>query len=163
MLHLGTAPPFSMEDFFKLCEDLIPGEDLSLLCQSVSNEIFSYDGSNPMLKHWRSYNIALNNELAKIRASRLRLDPEKYLRPDGYTGYELTHLALAAHRNPALIEAERLLDAGRWHFLEELSLGHFFDLEFLLIYAQKLRILERWKKINSANKQAMMEGVLTKG
>ena len=41
----------------------------------------------------------LRNELVKIRAARLKLDPSKYLREDGCGDIVcITHIALAAHR-----------------------------------------------------------------
>jgi len=32
-----------------------------------------------------------------------------------------------------------------------LSMGHYFDLNFLIIYALKLGILERWARVDSAD------------
>jgi len=43
------------------------------------------------------------------------------------------------------------LDEIRWKALDELATGHYFDLEFLVTYTLKLRILERWEKIHSAD------------
>jgi hypothetical protein len=129
----------------------------------VGTDFLACAVSNPLLKQWHSYNIALNNELVKLRAGYLHVEAQKFLRPDGYSGFELAHLGVSAHRNPSLIESEKMLDQARWNFLEELAAGHFFDLEALLVYAQKLRILERWRKINTAAKEALVEAVLTKG
>jgi hypothetical protein len=41
------------------------------------------------------------------------------------------------------LEAERLLNRARWQFLEELEVGHYFDVERLVIYSLKLQLLER--------------------
>ena len=35
-----------------------------------------------------------------------------------------------------------------------------FDLDFLIVYALKLLILERWEKVNSADKAALLKEVL---
>jgi len=161
MLHFGGNLPFSLENFLGMCAGLIPERDLILLKTILDMDIYFYQEENLVLKKWRAFNIALNNELVKIRAGRKHIDPALYLRPDGYIGYELMHIAMAAHRSPAPIEGEKILDQARWHFLDELSLGHYFDLECLIIYLEKLRILKRWMRINTADKPALLESVLT--
>ena len=35
------------------------------------------------------------------------------------------------------------MNRGRWQFLEDIELGHDFDLERLLVYSIKLQLLER--------------------
>ena len=44
--------------------------------------------------------------------------------------------------------------------MDELATGHYFDLDFLISYALKLLILERWERINSADKPRLLEEVL---
>ena len=67
---------------------------------------------------------------------------------------------MSAERNPAAQEAELILDRARWDFLEELSFGHYFDLDVLVIYACKLKILWRWEEVRRADKKALLEEVL---
>jgi len=59
-------------------------------------------------------------------------------------------------------EAEKSLDEARWKFLDELSFGHYFDLDILIVYVLKLLLLERWGKINTADKTKILEGALAK-
>ena len=112
------------------------------------------------LHKWRIFDTALRNELVKIRAARLGRDQENYLRCDGYTEPAISRIAMNAHRNPSILEAERMLDEERWHLLDELSLGHYFDLDLLVIYAIKLLILERWQRIRAADSAGEIEAVL---
>ncbi|MFH0827465.1 MAG: DUF2764 family protein, partial [Candidatus Omnitrophota bacterium] len=79
---------------------------------------------------------------------------------DGSTEPAISHLALNAHRSPSLLEGERMLDAERWRFLDELSLGHYFDLDFLIVYLLKLLILERWEKIRTADKEQFLDELI---
>jgi hypothetical protein len=53
-----------------------------------------------------------------------------------------------------------MLDEARWRMLEELCVGHYFDLDFLIIYALKLLILERWQRIRTADGGRLLEEVL---
>lgn len=150
-LEFQAAPPFSFSEFLEICRPHIPERDFNLL----KNCPFG-----PALSKWREFDAALRNELVKIRAARKKIDPAKYLRQEGFAGPGITHAAINASRNPSPLEAEKILDAARWRFLEELSGGHYFDLHSLIIYAHKLLLLERWKKINSAGHLEQLEKIL---
>jgi hypothetical protein len=122
----------------------------------------SFDSKCAVIKEWVDFDAALKNELVKVRASRLRLEPAPYLRERDYQGSSLTHLALAIHRSAGILEAERIFDQARYNKLEELSFGHYFDRQALVIYAYKLLILERWERIRQADKHALLEQILCK-
>lgn len=157
MLSFGVSAPFACAQFLEGCAAFIPEGDLGAL-----RGVFVEEPSgalNPVIAKWLRFNISLKNELVKVRSSRKKMSAEKYLRPDGNAEPGLYHLALAAHRNPCPLEGEKILDIARWNFLEELSFGHHFDLDFIIIYAYKLMILERWEKINNADKDALLRSV----
>lgn len=139
---------------------MIPAEDLQVLERiNLGEPLKNYQTIN----RWLEFETTLKNELVKIRAVRKKIDPAKYLRPDGSAGIALHHVALAAQRNPSPLEAEKILDRQRWDFLDELSFGRYFDLDCLIIYAYKLLILVRWEKIESVNKEKLIEDLITKG
>ena len=120
---------------------------------SVSiNGVYQDELAHPTLKRWYDYDTTLRNELVRIRASRKRLDPSKYIRQDGYTEPTLAHLVTSAYRNPSILEAERLLDQERWRAVDEMAFGHYFDLDFLIIYAIRLKMLLKWRDIEMADK-----------
>lgn len=157
MLHFGAKPPFPYEKFLEMCEGLISNEDAELLSCVILSPSFGETSQNDTLARWQAFDTALRNELVKIRALRRHIDPAKYLRKDSCTEAYISHLAMNAYRNPSILEAERALDWARWHFLDELSFGHYFDLDILIIYALKLLILEKWDKINMADKEQDIE------
>ena len=152
MLHFGAKPPFSMERFFSICAELISPEDLEALKSSLKDE-----GKGG----YRDFETALRNELVKIRAQRKHLDASRFLRRDGYADQWISHIAAGACRNPSMIDREKMLDLDRWRFLDELSMGHYFDIELLMIYARKLSILERWERVRTADADKLLEEVLT--
>jgi len=160
MLHFGLRPPFPFEKFLQRCEELIPQNDLEVLKSLARQD--ARKGESAIIEKRLDFDTMLRNELVKIRASRKKIDPARYLRPDGYAGPSFYHIALAAQRNPSPLEGERILDQERWNFLEELSFGHYFDLDFLIIYAYKLLILERWEGINLADKSKVLDEALAK-
>jgi len=161
-LSFGAKPPITTDKLFQASKDFIPGKDYTVLENLRDKGIFLYEGRLAILKKWRDFNVALNNELVKIRAVRKHVEPAKYLRGDGYAGYEVSHLVLSAHRKTSPREGEMILDQERWSLLDELCIGHYFDLEFLIVYMLKLAILERWDKISAADKKSILGEVLTK-
>jgi len=158
MLTFGAEAPLSYDKFFSLCQGLIPEEESILLKGLPTLKAEPGFGVIPLvLKKWFDYERQLRNELVKIRASRKHIDPERYIRGDEYSPAAISRLAIGAHRNPSILEGERMQDQARWQALSELSFGHYFDLDFLVIYALKLLILEKWQRINHTDPSLALE------
>jgi Protein of unknown function (DUF2764). len=152
MLQFGMKPPFDMEKFFYACAELVSPDEIEAIKSFLKDE---GDGS------YGDFETALRNELVRIRAQRKHLDAAKYLRRDGYADQSASHIAAGAYRNPSILDRERLLDMDRWKYLDELSVGHYFDLELLKIYARKLSILEKWERVRSADAEKLLEETIT--
>jgi hypothetical protein len=41
------------------------------------------------------------------------------------------------------LQAEDILNRGRWMYLDELEAGHYFDIDRILVYALRLQLLAR--------------------
>jgi hypothetical protein len=162
-LVFGAKAPFSFEDLLSWCGDLISIEDMTII-RSIRSPLFScLNVRNPTLQKWITFEVMLRNELVKVRALRKKLDPAKYMRMDGYPeSVYAAHIAINAYRRPSLLDAERTFDQERWRYLDELSIGHYFDLDTLIIYACKLKILEKWDMIESADRDKMLEEALAR-
>ncbi len=162
MLSFGMKPPFFFDRLIYLCDGLIADKDIETLKAAVVTD-GAQDGSgqNRALVKWRSFDTMLRNELVTIRAQRKKTDPVKYLRQDGSpeSAYA-AHLAINAYRKPSILEAEKTLDLERWHELDELASGHYFDLDALIVYALKLMILVKWDAIHAADKKCLLEETL---
>ncbi len=161
MLQFGEKPGFTPERFLAMCKDLIPEKDSRVLELCGKETLLEKKIKLPTLKMWIEFEIGLRNELVKIRAGRKKIEPAKYLRSDGNSESSLYHIAMNSHRIPALLESEKFLDQERWRKLDELSFGHYFDLETLIIYCLKLNILWRWENIARADRQGQLERVLS--
>ena len=159
MLNFGQEPPFSFETLLLKCAELIPQQDWEILKGLSQGDIGSQKQTT--LKKWLGFEMMLKNELVRARSLRHKVDPAKYLRPDGYAGQSFYHAATAACKSPSLLEGEKILDIARWNYLDELSFSHYFDLDLLIIYALKLLILERWERINSADKEKLLNEALS--
>lgn len=161
MLHFGMRPPFSWEDFLGQCQRLIPENDYALLKNLPGpGQYADYSGTQETIRHWVDFDTALRNELVKLRSGRKHIEAVKYLRANDYSNSALVQAAMSAQRNPAPQEAERILDRQRWDFLEGASFGHYFDLDFLIVYAYELKILWRWEEFLRADKEVLLEGTL---
>jgi len=158
-LYFGAKPPCSLEALLSKCSGFIPQKDLEVLRGLRSEELPQQ--KNQTIQKLLGFETFLKNELVRLRAVRKKVAPEKYLRPNGYAGPSIYHVAQAAQRSPSPLEAERILDRARWNFLDELGFGHYFNLDSLIIYAFKLLILERWERINKADKQALLDNLIT--
>ncbi len=159
-LHFGARPPFSFEKFITYCQRFISEADIEILKKvSIGGQV-SVDVVNPTLKKWHDFDTLLINELVKIRASRKHIDATRYLRRETFQEPHIAHIAISAYRSHSILEGEKILDEERWRALDEFSFGHYFDLDFLIIYALKLLILERWGKINAQDKAQVLEETL---
>lgn len=162
-LQFGTKAPIGFTRFLEVCADLIPKEESAILenCTGIIEVQQKIKvKAKSIIKTWYDFEFMLRDELVKIRAKRLYKDPAHYLRSYLDTEPTLTHRINEIMRQPSPLEVERLLDILRWNKLDGLCLGHYFDIEFLFIYAQKLLILERWDKIRGADKQSLLSNVL---
>ena len=160
-LIFGASPPFSFSDYLAKADSFILPADKDILRNlSRGGEYICEDNLPEALKRWQIFDTALRNELAVLRAGPRRGEPAKYLRPQKEKDYDLERLAVSAYKNSSILEAERFLDEERWRFLEGLAFGHYFDLDFLVIYGLKLLILERWERIIRADKVKIVEEIL---
>ncbi|MCM8760601.1 MAG: DUF2764 domain-containing protein [Candidatus Omnitrophica bacterium] len=161
-LSFGAKPPLSFEKFLATCKTLVSDEEFSALSGLKNAEVVpSHKIKNPTLRKWRAFDAMVRNELVEIRASRKKVNPAKYLRPDGRPeSSHAAHIAINAYRKPSLFEAEKELDLERWRKLDEFSVGHYFDMDALVIYGVKLLILEKWDRINTADGKRLLEEVL---
>lgn len=160
MLHFGKKAPFSFESFLERCRDIVSENDIDILKTLTDVENRAYDKEQPTLRRWRNFETSLRNELVKIRAARKHIDPSGYLRQDGSVDGRVAQLAMNAYKNPSMLESEKILDEERWQMLDESSIGHYFDIDFLIIYGLKLLILEKWAGIDIADKKALIENAL---
>lgn len=162
MLNFGMKPPLSFDRLIDTCKGLVSDKDIETLQAVVvpDGDQGGHAGNQALMK-WRSFDTMLRNELVTIRAQRKKEDPAKYLRQDGSPeSTYAAHLAINAYRKPSILEAEKTLDLERWHSLDELASGHYFDLDALVVYALKLMILVKWDAIRTADKKRLLEEVL---
>lgn len=158
MLHYLMRPPFSFEEFLGTCCRYIPDHDCQILRSFPHPDQYGEKQKyHPIIQKWIGFETDLRNELVRTRAAKKDLKPESFFRTGGEGDSSQTSLILAALNNSSLLDVERALDEIRWKALEELSTGHYLDLGFLITYAGKLQILERWERIQREDGNLMLK------
>jgi hypothetical protein len=161
MLHFGARPPFSYEKFIQTCSEFVAEKDIGILKALAVRQGEQTRQAQATLRKWHDFEMALRNELVKLRAGRKKLDPSKYLRCDGAViDSRINHIAMNAYKNTSLLEAEKIIDQGRWQMFDEFSVGHYFDIDALIVYGLKLLLLIHWEKIRTADKAKLLEALL---
>jgi hypothetical protein len=160
MLHFGNPAPFSFDKFIQLCQDLIPEDDIKIIQAAYEDKDYAHKVVQPTLRKWYIFEIALRNELVKIRANKTHRDPLKYIRYTDDIEPIISRIAVNISRAPLIIEAERMLDQARWQMLDDFAIGHYFDLDYLIVYAYQLLILERWDRVRLADKPRLLKETL---
>lgn len=107
----------------------------------------------PTIRAWTAYERGLRNALVRLRAARMSTDPGQHLRPDEYDDYgdgsaEIGEAAREAMGHDSPLSAEDALNRARWLFLDELEVGHYFDLDHIAVYYLRLQILARRRRFD---------------
>jgi hypothetical protein len=149
MLSFDGPPPFSSEEFLRLCREQAP--EVHALLEHVAFDFLGARAGDPA--PWRSYaawETALRNELAAQRAQRLGIAPEPWLRPAPFlAGLAAVVKEALAAGSPLAVETA--LDRRRWARLDELETGGDFGLQRLIAYRLKLLLLERRQAFRAAS------------
>ena len=157
VLNFGMKPPFSFERFLQNCRPFISEEDFLLLGNlPITIDEYGKSVSHPTIEKWLAFDTTLRNELVKIRAQSKKIDPAKYLRGENPIDVAISHIAVSSHRSASILEGEKILDEARWQALDDFGFGHYFDMDSLILYAYKLKILERWEKIYTQDKERLI-------
>jgi hypothetical protein len=139
-LQYEDKAPFSTQELYEACRGNIAEEDLALLEQVRLEPADSL--GNPFLAEWYGWELALRNELVKLRAGRLGLDVNEHLRPgEFFTG--VFDIAREAFGQDSPLDGEAVLNRARWRKIEEMEVGRFFELANLIAFSLKLQILLR--------------------
>ncbi len=136
-LEFGTKPVISKQAFFAECGKWLSQKDLNLL-QTADKDILENTPAQPeVLKEWGRADKSLREDLSIAREAKKRSSSEK---PPEFAA------SIFDKENPLLMETE--FERKRWAMLDELEFGCYFDVNILVIYLLKLKILERLGMFN---------------
>ena len=146
---------------------LLPQETSETAEQEKENKRLSVDGiwaryfrhaasvakhaRSGFLKAWIGFEVGLRNALVTARSGKLELDPADYMvtpeLADKNVDYSYIVSAWSSASNP--LSAQEVLDKARWDWLEEHGGWYSFGDCEVEVYAAKLVLLHRWRRILS--------------
>ncbi len=148
-IEFGAKPSFFSEKFENRCREQLTSADFMLIEQVIHLEDYQLESDNPLINFWKKFNHDLRNEIAWVRALEANKNPRDHLRGEKNEDRAVVDVIAKAAEAPDPLSAEQMIDRARWKYLDELILFHYFDLEVLIAYALKLKILERYHVIES--------------
>ncbi len=83
-------------------------------------------------------------ELAKIN----NVDPEKYLVGKADTEFEGYAVLQEIYKEKDMYEKEHRLDTFRWDSISEMVTFHYFDMDVILAFLAKAKIVARWQSLD---------------
>jgi hypothetical protein len=129
--------------------------DYRLLEQTELFQVDPHPVQSAVLDHWYEREHALRNEWVRLRAQMFGRDPKPDLRdipPDPEAAQIARELVPMPPR-----QAEARLLTVRWRWLEELEAAHYFDVERLIIYLLKLRLMEREAEFDKQRSRRLID------
>lgn len=160
-LYLDSPLIISYEQFLSLSKEQLSSNDFLSLTEATLSFDVEQKHANPCLNAWARFNRNLRNEIARYRATRGGKDPLDYIRGEKSFEPRIMEVVQEAARAENPLMGEKILDRFRWRYLDELILGHYFDLDALMVYALKLQILERYTMIQSGKGKEIFESYKT--
>lgn len=157
MLLPGHPPGITLDAFRAACAEQLTGR----LAAAVQALLDNTDCDHPFVRAWRAHETLLCNAVARRRAARLKQDAQRWLRPVDGGDMRIEHGVAAAFEQPDPLQRERALDRLRWNVLEELQGNQPLTSAVVLAYAVKLRILDRWSRLDAAAGAQRLEALTT--
>lgn len=160
MLQPEGEPPMGTDEFLERCERLLSARDYEEVRRAKLNAPAATPSHIGLFSAFQDAEFGVRNELVKLRARKLEVEVDRYLREE-----KLNPLWAAAARevmeqeNPLRREIE--LSRVLWRVLDHLSVGHYFDIDFLAAYHLKLQILERIARFEEEAGLEKLESILT--
>lgn len=137
LLQFDDKPGIIKKEFLSECGKWVNLPEFKIL-QAVDIDSFKMpSGNKQIIRQWKKLDSSLRDDLSKARRIRQDADDEKL---------PASMLSVFDKETPFLMEKE--FARKQWVILDELELGHYFDINILIIYFLKLQILERFATFN---------------
>jgi hypothetical protein len=137
-------------------DQLLSGYDTEQLTEDFYRQILRH--KNRFLREWFRFDLDLRNATVGYLNHQLHRAPDhdKILLEEREVE-EFPELEAAERilRGADILQRERGLDELRWHKVDEITLLDYFDLETLLGYVAKLKIIDRWLQLDPDSGRAL--------
>jgi hypothetical protein len=164
LLLYHEPPRLPLEAFLDAAKRLLSKADYEAVSTARLDNFDLKAKISPIFSRFQRWEINLRNRLAAFRAAARREDGAPYQRRVT-AAVEADRAARNAFEAANPLQAEEILNKARWDLLSDLGNRHQFDREFFVVYALKLRILERkalLEREHGAARHAAVEADLDK-
>lgn len=162
----GSVLPEYMYRFITEYSQLKENTSGALPEDILTGYYYDYAGKarNAFVREWFSFNQNINNILIALTARRYGFQAAPFLVGGGElvrllgssaardfgigSDFEHLHELMAISELTDPVEKERKIDLLKWNWLEEHTFFHYFSIEKLFAFLQKLSIIERWTAID---------------
>jgi len=148
----------SRDEFLDTCRQHLSARDYRLVASASTADLQPIAPTCRTLGLWRRWETALRNELVRLRAKKKKAEAEAYLLASP-GNIEAQGIAREAFDQESPLQAEDVLNRARWGYLDELEVGHYFDVPKILIYALRLEILGRKALFEERKGREMFEEI----
>ena len=137
-------------------DQLLAGYDAEQLTEDFYRQILRH--KNRFLREWFRFDLDLRNAtVGYLNHQRHRAPDHDKILLEEREVEEFPELEAAERilRGADILQRERGLDELRWHKVDEITLLDYFDLETLLGYVAKLKIIDRWLQLDPDSGRAL--------
>lgn len=148
LLKFTATPVITRADFMAEAEKWLSEKDLTILFKADINNFPGDENDTWLLKRFKDFEYCLREQLVSYRRAKRKNPGYKLRFPERELNKIKRDLSRIIQESSNSLEIEKKLLFLRWNFLDVEESGHFFDLDFLIIYRLKLQILERLAAFN---------------
>ena len=112
---------------------------------------------NNFLSQYFAFDRFLRNVQVSLLSRTLGKESEKYMMGEINTENDDYKEIAKIFEISNLIEREQALDRFRWKKISEINLYHYFDIDVILAFLLKGKIVERWIKLDQAKGAELFE------
>ena len=115
----------------------------------------------PFIREFYTFDLNVRNAKARFLNRALGREPEKdviLLREDGQeqpADFPEAARIEAILQDKDILSRERAIDTLYWNRLDEMTVGHYFDMDVILAFILKLHIIDRWHLLDEGTGREM--------
>ena len=138
-----------VQEFLSHGQRLLTEKDYIIVQRALDEGDAPADTGNAAADAWSRFIRNFRNELVWFRAQRAAKDPQHFIRGVKENEPQWREVILQASKMSHPMDAQKYLDRACWNVLDDLAQGHYFDLDYLIVYGLKLKILQRHQEYRS--------------
>ncbi|MBO7283882.1 MAG: DUF2764 family protein [Bacteroidales bacterium] len=109
------------------------------------------------LNEYFSLDRNIRNAQVRFLAAKESFDESKYTIGDVDTSYEEYPQLLQIFEIPNIFERELQLDKFKWNKISDLTMYHYFDMDVILAFLAKAKIVKRWLDLDKESGAKLFE------